>query len=91
MFLVTDLAPNIFLCLHKRPLSCWRPFHSDQTNTIILVVPNILEFEQHLASVLTFPNVGSLPHKYPPLERQKAPTAPNTPTTPTTKCVCVMY
>ena len=27
-------VPNIFLCCHKRPLSCWCTFHSDLTNTI---------------------------------------------------------
>ena len=28
------LVPNVFLCCCERPpLSCWRPFHSDRTNT----------------------------------------------------------
>ena len=30
------LAKNVFLCCHERSLSCWRPFHSDQKNTITL-------------------------------------------------------
>ena len=29
------LAPDMLLCLHKRPLSYWRSFHSDQTNTLL--------------------------------------------------------